>query len=80
MTAGRLIGDGDSIQNARAKSWIALSFIHAATVLQRDNQTHTMLGDSTRGTDNLIGQGQIEIGQSQIESGLSNNNKSEQKK
>ena len=39
---------------------------HASTqtshviVLQRDNQTHTMSDNSTRGTDNLIGQYTIE--------------------
>ena len=39
---------------------------HASTqtlhviVLQRDYQTHTMSDDSTRGTDNLIGQYKID--------------------
>ena len=40
-------------------------------MLQRDNRTHTMLDDSTRGTDILIGQ-------LTIDQGLTNNKKSEQ--
>ena len=63
--AARLIGDSHTLQHARAKSWIALSCIHAdfachcVSALQRNsyNAQH-----STRSTDILIGQSTTDSG------------------